>query len=106
MPLGHLSFDFDSNQPAKSVSAKGIGTANLPANSKIENPSANEAPLPPLSAGTHASVNPDSSKADHSVDRQSSFPAEFRVCGSLKSSKILVVASISKGSTSDIYGPS
>ena len=105
MPLGHSRFALDNSQPAKSVSPKGIGTANLPDSSKIENPSANDAPLPPLSAGTHASVNPDSSNAAHRVERHSLVGAEFRVCGSLKSSKILVVASIHKGTTSDIYRP-
>ena len=38
MPLGQSRSDFDSSQPAKSVSPKGIGTANLPASSKIKEP--------------------------------------------------------------------
>ena len=106
IPAGELISPWDSSQPASRVSAKGIGTANFPATSKIENPSAKVAPLPPFLLGTQASVSPDSSKADHNAKRQSSFFAELRVCGSLKSSKILVVESISNGSTSDIDKPS
>ena len=65
-PVGTSNPAAASRYPASKVSANGTGTACLPANRVIANPSAIDAPPPPAASGTQAWVAPASSSDCHS----------------------------------------